>query len=159
MPYLAILGGIGAATWVRVISQHKDIVLPGLMLCSVVTLHGIVLARLDLTGEYTHEETLAKLRYIVDRTDTSAAVMSSWSPGVTFRKPAFFYPALNPEIRSVIPKEAYEKLVNEIRNKTTVPEIVDMDTDMEQMPPELLALLKNKWEPVGVATLWRHRHD
>jgi hypothetical protein len=34
-----------------------------------------------------------------------------------------------------------------------------MDENMEQMPPEIVDVLKKGWEPTGVGNLWRRKQD
>lgn len=157
LPYAAVLGGVGAAFAIRtfVAPRRKIVQLAMMMPPLAIALHGI-----SLMGVISdNKETLAALRYIVERTTPDATVMPAWTPGIAFRKPAFFYFSLHPEIRFIIPEKAYAKLLEGLRSGDVAPEVIEMDDNMKKMPPEIVGILKMDWKPTGIGNLWRRKQD
>jgi hypothetical protein len=102
-------------------------------------------------------DVLAKLEYVVTQTPASASVLSSWSPGLIYRRPAFFYWSLHREIRRVIPPAEYEELRAGLESGRISPELVEMDKHMLRLPEPIVRHLEAHYAPVGVGTLWRRK--
>ncbi len=157
LPYLAILGGIGAAIAIKPLVALRS---PILQFALVIPVMAVGLHALSLIADersMRNNRTLEALRYIVERTPPDATVMTSWTPGIAFRKPAFFYLFLHPEIRFLIPEEAYASLAEGLRSRAVAPAVIEMDGNMKQLPSEILDLLMKGWEPTGVGNLWRRK--
>jgi 4-amino-4-deoxy-L-arabinose transferase-like glycosyltransferase len=95
LPYVAILGGVGAAFAIRTIVVPKLEILQSamMMLPLAIALHGISLVGHE--WNQPNNETLKALRYVVEQTTPNATVMPAWTPGIAFRRPAFFYFSLH----------------------------------------------------------------
>ena len=74
---------------------------------------------------------------------------------MAFRRPAFFYFSLHPEIRSVVPQSEWRTLEPGLRSGRIAPELVEMDAAMRAMPPEIVRALEADWAPTGTGNLWR----
>jgi Dolichyl-phosphate-mannose-protein mannosyltransferase len=154
LPYVAVLGGLGAATIVRALGTPPNLfVRPSIVLFLLLLAHGLLVIKTQRDAE--DEDAMNRLRYVVEKTPPQATVLRSWSAGVAFRPPAFRYFSLHDEIRAVIPKPEMNALAVEIKNGKVAPEIIEMDKAMGAMPPEILTQLKAGWAPAGVGQLWR----
>jgi uncharacterized membrane protein len=156
LPYIAVLGGLGAATIIRAIGTPPNLfVRPSIVLFALLLAHGLLVIKTQRDAR--DEDALNRLRYVVEKTPARATVLRSWSAGVAFRPPAFRYFSLHDEIRAVIPKPEMDALAGDLRSGKVAPEIIEMDKAMADMPPEILTQLKAGWAPVGVGQLWRRK--
>jgi len=156
LPYVAILGGIGAVFVARPLVEPKyKILQPILIIFLAIVVHGVPVVKIEWGQR--NAVTLDVLRYVVEQTPPSVTVMRAWSTGVAFRRPAYFYFSLHDEIQSIIPDKSYAQLRDGLRSGSIAPEIIEMDESMKQMPREIVDILKQGWEPTGIDTLWRRQ--
>ncbi len=87
----------------------------------------------------------------------SDTVLTGWSPGVAFRRPAFHYGFPHQEVRTFIPPAMVEALVADLRSGQVHPALVDLDADLRALGPALVAAVQERYEPTGVSTLWKRR--
>lgn len=158
LPFAAMFAGIAAAEISRRLVDHLGPHSPAvLILPAIIAGYGVW----NLAREVTvarKAETMAKLTYLVERTSPQDTVLSSWSPGIAFRRPAFFYFSLHEEILDIIPAERYRELLDGLRIGTVRPAIVDFDERLAKLPPAIVSQLRQDYEPTGVDTLWRRRN-
>jgi 4-amino-4-deoxy-L-arabinose transferase-like glycosyltransferase len=158
LPYVAILGGIGAVFVARPLAEPKyKILQPILIIFLAIVVHGVPVVKIEWGQK--NAVTLDVLRYVVEQTPPSATVMRAWSTGVAFRRPAYFYFSLHDEIQAIIPDKSYAQLRDGLRSGSIVPEIIEMDESMKQMPREIVDILRQGWEPTGIDTLWRRQQN
>lgn len=100
---------------------------------------------------------IAKLDHVLHHTDPTDTVLTGWSPGVAFRRPAFFYGFPHQEVRTFIPYEMVEALAADLRSGRVAPALVDMDADLQAMPDILTSAIRDLYEPTGISTLWRRK--
>ena len=100
---------------------------------------------------------IAKLDYVLHNSTPSDTVLTGWSPGVAFRRPAFHYGFVHQEVRTFIPPAMVEALVADMRSGRVHPALVDFDADLQALGPALSAAIRERYEPTGVSTLWRRR--
>ncbi len=156
LPYIAVLGGLGAATIIRAIGPAPSVFgRPSVILFLLLSAHGLLVIKTQRDAR--DADAMNRLRYLVETTPPHATVLRSWSAGVAFRPPAFRYFSLHDEIRAVIPRTEMEALAVGIRSGKVAPEIIEMDKAMGAMPPEILTQLKAGWAPTGVGQLWRRK--
>jgi hypothetical protein len=163
LPLAAIAGAIAVNAAVLAFPAWKR---PILVVFAAATLIfvGINLVR-GLTTPFgspqSRDDTIvrAKLAYIVTQLPRDATIMNSWSSGVAFRRPAWFYYFLHPEIQQIIPKTRYAALEAGLRNGTINPAVVDLDRFTLQMPSSIVAWIKQNYEPAGLGTLQRRRTE
>lgn len=98
-----------------------------------------------------------KLDYVLHHSEPNDTVLTGWSPGVAFRKPAFFYGFPHKEVRMFIPDAAVRQLAEDLRSGRVAPALVDFDADLRAMPEVLTRAIRDLYEPTGVATLWRRK--
>lgn len=157
LPFAALFAGMAAAEISRVLADRLSPLNPAvLILPAIVAGYGVW----NLAREVTvarKAETMAKLTYLVERTSPQDTVLSSWSPGIAFRRPAFFYFSLHEEILDIIPAGRYRELLDGLRTGLVRPEIIDFDERLAKLPPAILSQLRQDYEPTGVDTLWRRR--
>jgi hypothetical protein len=155
MPYIAVFAGAGADCLVKDVVSRKVPIAACLGL--IVAIHGaLILIHGFVPGNYPE---LDKLRYVIEKTSPGSAVLSSWTPGIAFRKLGFFYYSLHSEIVHIIPNEDREKLKQIILDHKTSPELVEIDEAFKTGFPELLPILESRYSPTGVGTLWRKKKD
>jgi len=152
LPYLALLGGVGMAA---IVVQSRARMLAAVAVIGAVGVHGALVVKTQSTAR--DEDARASLRYVVTQTVPDATVMRAWSPGVAFRRPAFFYFSLHPEIRAVVPPQDWQRLAVGLRDGRIAPELIEMDDAMRAMPPEIVRVLESGWAPTGTGTLWRRK--
>lgn len=156
LPYAAILGGIGAAFAINRIGTTPVLrAATATIIIGAVALHGGLAIKTQSTAYET--EAFDKLRYVVEQTPPDAKVLRAWSPGMAFRRPAFFYFSLHPEIRGVVPQRDWLALEAGLRNGSIAPELVEMDKAMRAMPPGVVRALEDGWAPTGTSNLWRRK--
>ena len=76
---------------------------------------------------------------------------------MAFRRPAFHYGFPHQEVRTFIPAPMVDALVADLRSGRVHPALVDLDTDLQALGPELVAAVRERYEPSGVSTLWKRR--
>jgi len=157
LPYLAILGGIGTAMAIKPLVALRRPIIQFALVVPVLALSVHALSLVADERSMRNSQTLETLRYVIEQTSPDSTVMTSWTPGIAFRKPAFFYLFLHPEIRFIIPEKAYASLAEGLRNRTVSPAVIEMDSNMKQLPSEILDLLMEGWEPTGIGNLWRRK--
>jgi hypothetical protein len=156
IPFAAVPAGIAAAGLIRVATRYfaADVgagaILAVLFGVAAFNLNG-ALHRPDVSGFRR------KLEYIVTQTPPDATIMGGFSTGVAYRKPAFFYWILHPEIREQLSASVWQSMAADLRNGSARPEIVDLDAEIAQLPPDILAYLRSAYAPAGIGTLWRRR--
>jgi hypothetical protein len=156
LPYAAILGGIGAAFAIDRIGRTPVLrALTASLIGGAIALHGVLAIKTQSTAYET--EAFDKLRYTVEQTPADANILRAWSPGMAFRRPAFFYFSLNPEIRAVVPTRDWVALEAGLRNGRVAPELVEMDDAMRAMPPGIVRALEDGWGPTGTGNMWRRK--
>jgi len=156
IPFAAIPAGIAADAVADLASRH----LAARISNAAVIMVPVAVAALNLDDALHRPDqakTLAKLEYIVRQTPANATVMGGWSPGLAFRKPAFFYWFLHSEIRAQVPPAAWRDLDEGLRSGSVRPEVVDLDGDLQQLPPDIVAYFRSAYAPTGIGTLWRRR--
>jgi hypothetical protein len=155
LPYAAIVGGWMA---IRLVDQsalrwpgQRFVPAAGIFICmAYAAFHlGAAFARPDVIA-------LDKVRYLTTQTSPESTVLAGWSPGVAFRRPAFFYSVLHNEIRYFVPSVAFEHLIDDWRADRNRPEIIDFDDDVRAVPG-LAAYVAEAYAPTGVSTLWRRK--
>ena len=100
---------------------------------------------------------IRKLDYVLHHSDPNDTVLTGWSPGVAFRKPAFFYGFPHQEVRTFIPDIAVRQLVEDLRSGRVAPALVDFDADLQAMPEALTRAIRDLYIPTGISTLWRRK--
>jgi hypothetical protein len=156
LPYAAILGGIGAGFATECIGNTPVLrAMTTSLILGAITLHGVLVIKTQSTAYET--EAFDKLRYTVEQTPPDAKVLRAWSPGMAFRRPAFFYFSLNPEIRAVVPQRDWVMLEAGLRNGQIAPELVEMDDAMRAMPSGIVRALEDHWAPTGTGNIWRRK--
>lgn len=156
LPYAAILGGIGAAFAIDRIGSTRALrSVTAALIVGAIACHGA----LAIKTQSTAYETAAfdKLRYTVEKTPPDTKILRAWSPGMAFRRPAFFYFSLHPEIRAVVPQRDWAALETGLRNGRITPELVEMDDAMRAMPPGIVQALEHGWAPTGTGNIWRRK--
>lgn len=157
LPYLAMLAGFGVAWLVeRLVDGLLARALVTTLVLGSVALHGALAIKTQSTA--TEDNALAALRYTVEQTPADATVLRGWSRGMVFRRPAFRYFSLNPEIRAIVPAAEMNDLADGLRNAGIAPTLVEMDDAMRQMPLPVVAALTAGWQPAGIGDIWRRRH-
>jgi 4-amino-4-deoxy-L-arabinose transferase-like glycosyltransferase len=101
--------------------------------------------------------TLARLDYVLHNTLPSDTVLTGWSAGVAFRRPAFHYGFVHQEVRTFIPAADIQALVEDLRSGRVHPALVDFDADVQALGPALVDTIRAIYEPTGVSTLWRRK--
>jgi hypothetical protein len=117
---------------------------------SLSTADGAALSRTDAVVR-------AKLACIATL-PADATIMGAWSSGMAFRRPAFRYFFLHPEIQGLITKNEYARLEQQLASHAVSPAVIDMDQFMLQMPPPVVNFLQQNYTPAGIGTLMR-RND
>lgn len=154
LPYAAILGGVGAAFAINRIGGTPALrAVTAVLIVGVIALHGFLVIKTQSTAYET--EAFDKLRYTVEQTPRDATILRAWSPGMAFRRPAFFYFSLNPEIRAVVPQRDWDALKADLSSGHIAPELVEMDDAMRAMPPGIVKALEDGWAPTGTGNIWR----
>jgi len=100
---------------------------------------------------------VAKLDYVLHNSTASDTVLTGWSPGVAFRRPAFHYGFTHQEVRTFIPPAMVATLVDDLRSGRVHPALVDFDPDLQALGPALSAVIRDLYEPTGVSTLWKRK--
>jgi hypothetical protein len=89
------------------------------------------------------------------RLPPDATIAGAWSPGMAFRRPAFRYFFLHPEIQNVISPADYRRLSVQLADGEIDPAVIDMDGFMRQMPAPVVAYFDAHYVKMGVGTLMR----
>ncbi len=156
LPYATILGGIGAAFAIDRMGDTPALrAVTASLIVGAIALHGALAIKTQSTAYET--EAVDKLRYTVEATAPDARILRAWSPGMAFRRPAFFYFSLNPEIRAVVPQRDWVALEAGLRNDRVAPELIEMDDAMRAMPPGIVRALEDGWAPTGTGNIWRRK--
>lgn len=146
----AVAAGWLAERWSRAARPWLVAALPALVMGYFVFHAGLQLRHPD-------RSTIAKLDHVLHHTTAADTVLTGWSAGVAFRRPAFFYGFPHQEVRTFIPPEAVEALAADLRSGRVHPALVDYDADLRAMPEVLTATIEALYEPAGVSTLWKRR--
>lgn len=101
----------------------------------------------------------ATLAYIIKTVPADQTVMGGWTPGIAFRKPAWFYYFPHDEIQAIIPQADYRKLAAGIDNGTIRPALIDNDDALRQMPADVRAAIEKRYQPAGIANLWERKPE
>jgi len=162
LPFMAIVAGFGVD---RILTESAPSPLLGdqqnlaaAVLLAVLTLHGAALVHEEYRRGDNRDQ-LAKLTYVVEKSPPEAMVLRGWSTGVAFRRPAFRYFSLNPEIQSIIPARELDALGKGLRSGAIEPEFVEMDPGMARMPQGIVSVLREKWEPTQLQGLWELKKE
>jgi len=146
----AVAAGWIAERWSRAGRAWLVAALPVTIVAYFVFHAGLALGHPDRTA-------IAKLDHVLHHTSPSDTVLTGWSAGVAFRRPAFFYGFPHQEVRTFIPPAMVEQLAADLRSGRTHPALVDFDADLQAMPEVLTRAIRDLYEPTGVATLWRRK--
>ena len=146
----AVAAGWLAERWARAGRQAWVAALP-LLVVGYFGFHAI------LALGHPDRYTIDKLDHVLHHTTPSDTVLTGWSPGVAFRRPAFFYGFPHQEVRTFIPLAMVEELAADLRSGRAHPALVDFDADLQAMPAVLTDAIRAMYEPTGVATLWKRR--
>jgi hypothetical protein len=155
LPYVAIIGGWMA---VRLVDKAASRWPGQRLLPAAAVLLAMVYAASHLAGAFATPDRMAldKVRYLTEHTPPQSTVLAGWSPGVAFRRPAFFYTVLHNEIRYFIPPVVFQHLIGDLRAGRNRPEVIDFDDDLRAVPG-LAAYVAEAYTPTGVSTLWRRK--
>jgi hypothetical protein len=146
----AVAAGWLAERWSREARPWRVAAVPAL-----VVFYFVFHAALQL--RHPDRYAIAKLDYVLDHTTSADTVLTGWSPGVAFRRPAFFYGFPHQEVRTFIPPAKVEALAADLRSGRVHPALVDFDDDLQALPAVLGEAIRELYEPTGVATLWKRR--
>jgi hypothetical protein len=100
---------------------------------------------------------LATLAHVIETVPADQTVMGGWTPGIAFRKPAWFYYFPHSEIQAIIPKADYRALAAGLEDGKIRPALVDYDEEMHRMPADVRAAIENHYQPAGIANLWERK--
>ena len=146
----AVAAGWLAERWSRNAQPWRVAALPALVVFYFVFHAGLQLRHPD-------REAIAKLDYVLHHTTPADTVLTGWSAGIAFRRPAFFYGFPHQEVRTFIPPERVEALAADLLSGRVHPALVDFDADLRAMPAVLGAAIQALYEPAGVGSLWKRR--
>ena len=153
-PFAAIAAAVGAGwlaeRWSRAARPRLVTMLPGLVMGYFVFHAALQLGHPDRVA-------IAKLDHLLHHTAPGDTVLSGWSPGVAFRRPAFHFGFPHQEVRTFIPPAMIAELAADLRSGRVHPAMVDFDADLRALGPELEAAVRAHYEPTGVSTLWRRK--
>jgi hypothetical protein len=152
LPFLAVLAGLALA-WGARRARAARIATAGLVVALAASGGRHVWSEIQSRDR----EALAKLAYVVEETPPDATVLGAWSPGIAFRRPAFFYGSLHREIRQVVSAEEWAELLAGLESGRIAPELVEMDKHMRRVPDAIVRHLEEHYAPTGVGTLWRRK--
>ena len=110
-----------------------------------------------LSLRHPDRTTIARLDYVLHNTTPADTVLTGWSAGVAFRRPAFHYGFPHQEVRTFIPPAMIEALVADLRSGRAQPALVDFDKDLQGLGPALVEAVRERYEPTGVSTLWQRK--
>lgn len=157
LPFAAVCGSIAIQNLLQAM-KSKWVMPIGIAVLLVMVLLSTA-RNLELSFYRRDAETRAKLAFLLRTVPFDGAVLGSWSPGIAFRRPAWFYFFLHGEIQSMIPAEAYQKLADDLHTGAIRPALVDFDHFMADLPPGVVAEIKHLYRPTGVADLQRRLDD
>lgn len=146
----AVAAGWLAERWSRAARPLLVALLPGLV-AGYFAFHAV------LSLGHPDRSTLARLDYVLHHTLPSDTVLTGWSPGVAFRRPAFHYGFVHQEVRTFIPPDEVQALADDLRSGRVRPALVDFDADLRALGPAVVAAVEALYEPSGVSTLWRRK--
>jgi hypothetical protein len=152
LPYAAVMAAAGADYCARTNVSDKVPVVA--ILAIVAAVHGAVMVFSPLAGTNNRGD-LEKLRYVIETTSQNATIVSSWTPGIAFRRPAFFYYSLHDEIVRVMPPEARSRLEDTLFGGRSPPELVEVDKAFRDNFPDYARRIGTQYTATGVGTLWR----
>jgi 4-amino-4-deoxy-L-arabinose transferase-like glycosyltransferase len=151
LPFAACGGGVALAAVAGIGGRAR---LP-MMLTAVLA--ATAAAHLATAWRKPDRFALRKLAYVVTHTPPDATVLMSWTPGLAFRRPAFFYPYINDDTLSIIPPEAFAALGRDLRAGTVRPALVEFDHDMLALPDDVIDYVVANYRPTGYPHLWRRQ--
>ena len=155
VPFAATLAGLAALRVFATIHQERLQTLAACLAAILLITHagrnGMRGLRLrDAEGQVT-------LAYVIDMVPADQTVMGGWTPGIAFRKPAWFYYFPHGEIQAIISQADYRALAIGLDNGTIRPALIDNDDALRQMPADVRAAIEKHYQPVGIANLWERK--
>lgn len=153
-PFAAMAAAV-AAGWLA--ERWSRAARPWLVAALPVLVVGYMVFHALLALGHPDRSTIARLDYVLHHTTAADTVLTGWSAGVAFRRPAFHYGFPHQEVRTFIPAAMVEALVADLRSGRVHPALVDFDADLQALGPALVEVVRERYEPTGVSTLWKRR--
>ena len=153
----------------------KKLVMFGIMVCGVIAIYFkkqdlaliILLVAVHLPtakkfsnklnhGDYhSNREQLANIKFVIDNSLPTDTFMDGWNGMGLFRPHAYFYWMLHPEVRGMLTEEQKEQLFIDLKTEKIRPYFVNLDQDLIQLSPEITTYIKENYQPVNVADLYK----
>lgn len=153
-PFAAMAGAV-AAGWLA--ERWSEQGRARLVAALPITVMAYFLFHAALSLGHPDRVAMMKLDYVLNNTQPNDTVLGGWSPGVAFRRPAFYYGFPHKEVRTFIPEAMVKQLADDLRSGRITPALVDFDADLQAMPAMLTIVIRDLYEPTGTGSLWRRK--
>jgi hypothetical protein len=100
-------------------------------------------------------EHLARLREVTMATRPDDTILDGFSGLGVFRPHAYFHFFLHDEVRALLGRAGATRLLAALRDGVVAPDWVVADADVLALPSDVVAFLRDNYEPAGGAPLWR----
>lgn len=142
VPLLAILG---APYYVELIQAMPQSVRGVAMIVSTCALCILPIQDARSQLRLGNESQIQQLKYVMDHTKPEDVVMDGWRGLGAFRKHAFFYYFLHPEIRGIIPPAELEAFLDSLEHGKVCPRLIVPDQNLDQLPKRFSAYVKENY--------------
>ncbi len=103
--------------------------------------------------EWDNHRQLAILRYVLENTTPQETVMDGWSGIGVFRPHAWFYWFPHGDINPLLTEEQRQQLLEDLRSGRISPKLVNLDTSVQSIDPEVTEFFMDNYEPVGLLSI------
>ena len=125
-----------------------------LVICLLIGTLAFPLDRMRLQLRDGDPYLLDEIRFVLETTPSDAKVLTGWRGSGVFRRHAYFYFFLHPEIRKMLTrKQRGEDVVRALVAEE--PELVVYDRAVRALRPEVTEYIRRHYRPTGVGPLLR----
>jgi hypothetical protein len=96
----------------------------------------------------------ARLRYILSSSSPKAVVLDGWSGYGVFRRHAWFYWMVHPEVRAMLPARAISELETGLETGSIRPDVVIFDPDLRAVSERVDAFIESHYRPADFEDIY-----
>jgi 4-amino-4-deoxy-L-arabinose transferase-like glycosyltransferase len=149
--FTVLIGALGSA-WAlsHFVYGFRNTALGILLILSSVyplrQLHAMFYAR-------SNEPEIQGIRYVLKNTSLAETVMDGQGGVGVFRRHAYFYWLLDPNIRRILTADEKNKLLTALQTGAVAPKVINLDHALQDLSPEITKFFEENYEPANVGLI------
>jgi hypothetical protein len=140
--------------WLEARKRHLQ---PGTFekaICLATLIPGLLISGyMQVTLPRSSQPQLAVVSYVIQNTEPQDMILDGRTGAFLFRPIVWYYWIQHTQVREIIPPEVVDRLIQNLEDGTVSPRLVNLDSNLRRLSPELTEYLLSNYRAIGVGDL------